>query len=263
MSEAPFMSSSRIAVVTGGNRGIGLAIAAELVARGLRVIATSRDAGEGERAARSIGAESHALDVTSNASVDALAKDLAGGVDVIVNNAGIALDGFDAQIARRTVDTNFFGAVRVTDRLLPLARPGGRIVMISSGLGSLSSLGEALRDRFSAPDLSRNDLTLLVEAFVRDVGAGDHEKKGFPSSAYGVSKIAMNAFTRIVAREIAADPRRILINAACPGWVRTRMGGTGAPRSPEDGAKTPVWLALLPEGGPQGGVFRDEEQIPF
>lgn len=73
----------------------------------------------------------------------------------------------------------------------------------------------------------------------------------------------MNTYVRILARELAADPRRILVNAACPGWVRTRMGGKSAPRSPEEGAKTPIFLALLPEGGPSGGFFRDERPVPF
>jgi carbonyl reductase 1 len=73
----------------------------------------------------------------------------------------------------------------------------------------------------------------------------------------------MNALVRVLARELAADPRRILVNAACPGWVRTRMGGHAAPRSVEHGARTPVWLALLPEGGKSGGFFRDERPIPW
>jgi len=77
----------------------------------------------------------------------------------------------------------------------------------------------------------------------------------------GISKVLLNALTRVLAVVLAGDPRRILVNAACPGWVRTRMGGEGAPRSPEEGARTPVWLALLPDGGPTGGVFRDQKPV--
>ena len=257
------MAPARLAVVTGANRGIGLAIARQLVERGLRVVATSRDEREGRAAAASIGAEHHALDVTDDASVEALGRDLAAGLDVLVNNAGVALDGFDASVARRTVDVNFHGAMRVTDRLLPLIRARGRIVMVSSGLGELAGLAAPLRRRFEAPDLGRDELRDLVESFVRDVAAGTHADHGWPSSAYRVSKIAMNALTRILARELAIDPRGITVNAACPGWGRTRMGGAGAPRTPDEGAGTPVWLALLPDDGPTGGFFRDERSVPW
>ncbi|MCL2449635.1 MAG: SDR family oxidoreductase, partial [Polyangiaceae bacterium] len=93
--------------------------------------------------------------------------------------------------------------------------------------------------------------------------SGAHARHGWPSSAYSVSKVGMNALVRVMARELAGDPRRILINAADPGWVRTRMGGPSAPRSVEDGARTPVWLAELPEDGPSGGFFRDQRAAQF
>ncbi len=238
--------SARVAVVTGSNRGIGKAIAEGLTQAGLRVLATTRAD----------------LDVASDASIEAFARTL-DGLDVLVNNAGVALDGFDADVARRTLDVNFVGTMRLTDRLLPLFRPGARIVMVSSGMGELSSVGPELRSRFSDPSLDRAGLVALVDRFVDEVRAGTHAKSGWPSNAYRISKLAMNTYVRILARELASDPRRILVNAACPGWVRTRMGGRSAPRSPEEGAKTPLWLALLPEGGPSGGFFRDERAIPF
>lgn len=260
------MNEARIAVVTGSNRGIGHEIARQLVTSGLRVIATARDATAGAHAAAEIGAEFHPLDVASAASIDAFAKHLAqkeGGLDVLIANAGIALEGFNADVARRTVDVNFYGAMHSTDKLLPLLRRGARIVMVSSGMGELSCLGPDLREQFAAPNLDRKTLLALVERFVAEVGAGTHAKSGFPSSAYRVSKVALNAFTRILARELVSDPRGILVNATCPGWVRTRMGGTSAPTSVEAGARTPVWLALLPEGGPSGGFFREQKAIPF
>jgi len=245
----------RTAVVTGANRGIGEAIAAALAARGLRVVPTSREPREGFVT----------LDVTRADHVAALAQKVAGqgGADVLVNNAGVSLDGFDERVVRRTLDANFLGAMHVTDALLPSMRRGGRIVMVSSGLGSLTGVRGEVRARFEDPRLTREGLLALVEEFPRDVAAGVHERRGWPSSAYRVSKIAMNALVRVMARELEGDPRRILVNTADPGWVRTRMGGRSAPRSVEHGARTPVWLALLPEGGPTGGFFRDEHAVAF
>jgi carbonyl reductase 1 len=142
-------------------------------------------------------------------------------------------------------------------------RAGGRIVMISSGMGELSGVRGEARARIADPALTREGLLAVVESFVTDVVAGTHTRHGWPSSAYSVSKIALNALVRVLAQELAGDPRRILVNSENPGWVRTRMGGQSAPRSVEDGARTAVWLATLPDGGPNGGFFRDEQSIPW
>jgi carbonyl reductase 1 len=259
----------RIAVVTGGNRGIGLEIGRQLAQNGLSVVLGSRDETAGLAAARPLADEgldvtAHALDVTSDAGVDAFARWLVetrGGLGALVNNAGVALDGFDAGVAEKTLEVNFTGALRVTDRLLPLMGAGGRIVMLSSGLGHTGSLPATLRARLKAPDLGREELVSLMRGFVSAVAAGTHASLGWPSSAYRVSKMGLDALTGVLAREVRADGRRILVNAASPGWVRTAMGGKNAPRSVEEGARTPVWLALLPEGGPQGGVFQDEAPL--
>jgi carbonyl reductase 1 len=135
--------------------------------------------------------------------------------------------------------------------------------MVSSGMGALSGVGAAVRERLERADLDRTGLLELMESFPRDVAEGVHRRAGWPSNAYAVSKVGLNALTRVLARELAGDPRRIAVNAACPGWVRTRMGGRGAPRSVAEGARTPVWLALLPPGGPSGGFFRNERAIAW
>jgi NAD(P)-dependent dehydrogenase (short-subunit alcohol dehydrogenase family) len=245
----------RVAIVTGANRGIGAVIASRLADRGLRVVATSREPQSGFAT----------LDVTRSDQIEALAARLSGegGVDVLVNNAGASFDGFDAAVASQTLEVNFFGAMRVTDAILPGMRPGGRIVMVSSGMGELSHVHGAVRTEFESPELTRPALVALMRSFVADVASGGHARRGWPSNAYSVSKVGMNALVRVLARELANDPRRILVNSACPGWVRTRMGGSAAPRSVEQGAQTPVWLALLPEGGPTGGFFRDQRPIPW
>jgi carbonyl reductase 1 len=243
----------RIALVTGANRGIGLEIARQLAAAGVTVISAARRPGDSEVL----------LDVTLKDHISALAEQLNGGLDILVNNAGTSLQGFDAEVAKQTLDVNFFGPMNITDALLPLMRTNARIVMVSSGMGELSHVGQKLRSRFDSPSLDRTALVDLMHSFVSDVAAGVHEKNGWPSNAYSVSKVGLNALTRVLARELANDSRGILVNSACPGWVRTRMGGPGAPRSPEQGARTPVWLALLPEGAKMGGFFRDKQPIPW
>ena len=261
-------SEKRVALVTGGTRGIGHAIARELARHGLRIIVGGREARLGEKVAGELGggASFQVLDVTDPDSIAAIAARLEGegGLDVLVNNAGVSLDGFDASVARRTLDVNFAGMMRLTDRLLPLLRPDARIVMVSSGMGDVSSLGAALRKEILSPSLDRAGLVALVDRFVAEVAAGTHAESGWPSNAYRVSKAAMNAYVRILARELAGDPRNVLVNAACPGWVRTAMGGASAPRSPEEGAETPAWLALLPPGDRRsGGLYRDEQPIDW
>ncbi|AUX41855.1 short-chain dehydrogenase [Sorangium cellulosum] len=256
----------RIAVVSGGNRGIGLEICRQLARRGIHVVLASRDERRGSAAAKALAeqglsVEPRRLDVADDASVEELARGIEaehGGADIVVNNAGVAMDGFDAEVARATIDVNFFGALRLTDALLPRMRPEGRIVMVTSGLGDRRSLSRPLKAQVGKADLTRDELLRLMHKFVDDVAAGRHAAEGWPTSAYAVSKMGINALTGVVARELAQDGRGILCNAACPGWVRTDMGGAHAPRSVEEGAETPVWLATLPPGGPQGGVFRDK-----
>jgi NAD(P)-dependent dehydrogenase (short-subunit alcohol dehydrogenase family) len=256
----------RTALVTGANRGLGLETAKELLGRGLRVILTSRgDDGArlaDELAAKGLRAEHRPLDVSDPESARALAESLerdAVALDVLVNNAGIALDGFNLEVARKTLDVNFFGALRVTDALLPLLTGGAAIVMVSSGMGELSAFSEPLRKRFLDPALSREALGALMQAFLRDVKERRHRETGFPSSAYRVSKAGLNALTRVLSRELSG--RKIRVNAVCPGWVRTDMGGAGATRSIERGAASILWATAAM--GPTGGFFRDGKPIDW
>jgi NAD(P)-dependent dehydrogenase (short-subunit alcohol dehydrogenase family) len=231
----------RVAVVTGGNKGIGLEICRQLSGQGLRVLLTSRDPRKGEEATQRLRKEGldvafHVLDVDSDDSVAALRSHVSqemGRADVLVNNAGILIDSRSASVLkepletfRRTLETNFFGALRTCQALVPLMRKQryGRVVNLSSGLGQLHDMGE-----------------------------------GTP--AYRVSKAALNALTRMVSVAVKGDD--ILVNSMCPGWVRTDMGGPNATRSVAQAAETAVWLAMLPHGGPSGGFFRDKQPIPW
>jgi NAD(P)-dependent dehydrogenase (short-subunit alcohol dehydrogenase family) len=257
---------AELAVVTGANRGLGLEVSHQLARRGLRVIMGSRDPAAGEAAAaplrrEGLAVEVRPLDVASPASVARFAGSLDEPLHALVNNAGASFSGFDAQVAERTLATNYFGAAAMTDALLPRLVPGARVVMVSSGMGELTAYSAELRARFLAPDLDRAGVDALAREYIEAVRGGDHGRRGWPSNAYRVSKATMNALVRVMAPALA--DRRILINAVCPGWVRTDMGGAGAPRSLEKGASGIVWAATLPPDGPTGGFFRDGKRIDW
>ncbi len=233
-------TGKRVAVVTGGNRGIGLEVCSRLAAGGLHVVLGSRSAAAGEAAARSLAArgvhvEPHPLDVTDEESVRALADHIEhalGGADVLVNNAGLLLDedgdvlDVDVQHFRDCMETNVYGPLRLAQALMPgmIARGYGRVVNVSSGAGQIASMSD-----YAPP--------------------------------YSLSKAALNALTRLLAS--AAGAADVLVNAVDPGWVRTDMGGAGAPRSVAQGADTIVWCATLPSGGPSGRFFHDRKEIPW
>jgi NAD(P)-dependent dehydrogenase (short-subunit alcohol dehydrogenase family) len=179
----------------------------------------------------------------------------------LINNAGVSLRGFDAAVAARTLEVNHFGAARMTDALLPGLAAGARVVMVSSGMGELGSFAPALRARFLDPGLDREGVDQLAQAFLDDVRRGEHQQRGWPSNAYRVSKALMNALVRVLAPTLSR--RGVLVNAVCPGWVRTELGGAAAPRSVAQGAASVVTTVMLPDDGPTGGFFRDGRAISW
>ena len=225
-----------IALVTGANRGIGRETARQLVERGYDVLLTARDEAKAAAAAEEVGARPLELDVSDPASIARAAAavgDDPGRLDVLVNNAGVGTDwgtaGVDPDFAamQAALDTNFFGAYRLTVALLPLLRESEhpRVVNVSSGMGGIAEMG------------------------------------GW-SPGYRVSKAALNATTRILSTELA--DAGVLVNSACPGFVNTDMGSQfGAKKPVEDGAAGIVWLATLQDDGPTGGFFRDGKPIAF
>ena len=228
---------TRVALVSGANRGIGREIARKLAGKGLTVVVGSRDLAKGEAAAAELGNDLMAtqLDVTDEESIRAavgFVEQEFARLDVLVNNAGIAdpwrgsAAEAEFEAVKEILETNLFGAWRLAKATIPLMRRNeyGRIVNVSSGMGQLSDMG-------------------------------GH------SPGYRLSKTGLNALTRMLTAELAGE--NILVNSVCPGWVRTDMGGPGARRSVEEGADTPVWLATLPDDGPRGGFFRDRQPIPW
>lgn len=263
----PAPSDRPVALVTGANRGLGLETCNQLRVEGFRVILTGRRESEGRAAGHQLDPSGkdisyHSLDVTDPGSLSALVSDfsrLAPRLDVLVNNAGVGLEGSDPETARRTIAVNYVGPRDVTDVLLPFMPPGSRVTMVSSGLGELSYLGRGLRPRFEDPSLTRSGLDALVAKYLTDVESGDRKRAGWPS-AYSVSKVALNALTRVLARDLSS--RGISVNAVCPGWVRTDMGGRGAPRSIPVGARSIVLGVTLPPDA-TGGFYRDGKRIPW
>lgn len=240
---------SKLALITGGNKGIGFETARQLAQSGVAVLLAARTRDKAEAAAAKLKAEGLAveplvLDVTDEASIAAAAATVAakhGALDILINNAGVMNDDPAKKVSgqslatwRSTFDTNLFGVIAVTLAFLPLLKkaPAARIVNLSSILGSLSL--------HSTP------------------GSPIH---GFLVPAYNVSKTALNGWTVQLAQELAGTA--IKVNAAHPGHVQTDMGGVDAPMAIVDGAKTSVQLALLDADGPSGGYFHLGERLPW
>jgi len=260
------------ALVTGGNRGLGLECCRQLARHGFSVLLGSRNSSGGEAAAaglrqEGLDVEAWALDVTSPASIEALARRLAERgrpLHALVNNAAVLLQGSGPGDAEQTLATNYFGAVSLSERLLPQIPAGGRVVMVSSAMGELRALAPGLRRQFLDAGLDRAALDELMSRFVESTHGKRPRADAWPSgsyAAYSVSKVGLNSFVRLRAPALAA--RGVLLNAVCPGWVRTRMGGRSAPRGIPEGAASIVWAATLPADGPTGGFFRDGQRIDW
>ncbi len=221
---------SRVALVSGASRGIGAEIARELAAEhGFLVFAGARKQDDVERADR---IEPIELDVTHQEMIDAARVRIeadVGQLDALVNNAGVYGDPvgaaeYDLERAHEVLEVNTFGPWRMIEAFLPLLRNSSQPRIVN-----VSS------------------------------GAGQLSDMNGGRAAYRVSKAGLNALTRT----LASDERWLKVNTMCPGWVRTDMGGSAAPKSVDEGADTAVWLATLPDDGPTGGFFRDRKPIPW
>jgi len=234
------MSGERhIAIVTGGNRGIGYEVCKELARVGCNVVLTCRNEVEGRRALSKLGSGDkivfHKLDVTDINEIEMLRDWIVatyGRLDILINNAGVYLDEgvsvfeVDEKTMRDTLEANFYGAFRMCRAFVPLMQKNGygRIVNVSSGYGAMSEMGGKV-------------------------------------AAYRISKAALNTLTLIMAQELRDS--NIKVNAVCPSWVSTEMGGNMAPVTPEAAANDIVHFAILGENGQTGGFFRYKKPIPW
>ncbi len=230
-------TTQRVAIVTGANRGLGKEVGRQLAEQGDIVIVTARQLSSAQQTVEELGLDNllaAQLDITNQESVDQLVEFVQqrfSAVDVLINNAAIHYDTWqnvvnaDLNTVQETMDTNVYGAWRMTQAFLPLLQNSqqARIVNVSSGAGAIKN------QTGSTP-------------------------------AYSMSKIALNSLTLMLANQLKSSG--ILVNAVCPGWVATDMGGSGG-RPVEQGASGITWAANLPANGPTGGFFRDGEEIEF
>ncbi|TEA40000.1 hypothetical protein DBR06_SOUSAS2910043 [Sousa chinensis] len=275
-------SCARVALVTGANKGIGFAIVRDLCRQFPGdVVLTARNTARGQAAVQQLQAEGlsprfHQLDIDDLQSIRALRDFLLkeyGGLDVLVNNAGIAFKTVDSTPfhiqAKVTMKTNFFGTQDVCTELLPLIKPRGEVVNVSSfvSVSSLKKCSPELQQKFRSETITEEELVGLMNKFVEDTKNGVHRKEGWPETAYGVTKIGVTVLSRIQARKLSEQRGgdKILLNACCPGWVRTDMAGPTATKSPEEGAETPVYLALLPPDaeGPHGQFVSEKKVVQW
>jgi len=269
---------TKVAIVTGSNKGIGFAIV-----RGLcksfdgDVYLTSRDESRGKEAVKKLQEEGlnpkyHQLDIDDITTIHRLRDTMTsqyGGIDVLVNNVGIAFKNADptpfAEQAVVTMKTNYYGTVAACDILIPIVKSGGRIVNVSSMGGSMSlkKCSDANQQFFRSIDITQQELTDKMRDFVEKAKLGTHIEAGYSNSAYGMSKVGMTTLTKIWARKLRKEGKNdVIMNACCPGWIRTDMGGPKASKTPDQGAETPLYLATLPAGiSTPHGEFLSEKTI--
>ncbi|KAI3743933.1 hypothetical protein L1987_57004 [Smallanthus sonchifolius] len=292
--ESNFLATQRYAIVTGSNQGIGLEICKQLASKGVLVVLTARDEEKGKAAMKTLEGCSffkhlvfHQLDVLDPSSISSLAdfvKSEYGKLDILVNNAGILGLSVDTNaiealairddsgyikwgeissqphnLGEKGIQTNYYGAKRMTEAFMPLLSlsDSPRIVNVSSSSGKLKFVINewACNILNDTKALSKERIDEILEVFLKDLKEGSLELKNWPSflSAYTLSKAAMNAYTRLFAEK---HPNYI-INSVCPGWVKTNLSLFTGPLNVEEGARSVVRLALLPE---HSGLFfyRDE-----
>ncbi|GAB1315393.1 hypothetical protein MFIFM68171_05603 [Madurella fahalii] len=292
------MSYARIGVVTGANKGIGYATVRQLALQypksplntgPLLIYLGARDASRGRdavtqlttedpalRLAKALRADGgptdikfHQIDISDSPSIqsfaDFLRREHPDGIDFVINNAGIAMDGFNPHVVQTTLRCNYHGTLECTRAFIPLLRPsGGRIVNVGSVVGRLNKYSPSIRERFLRAQ-SVDDITALMDDFTAAVERGTEKEEGWPSAAYAVSKAGTIGMTLQIAAELkrAGGKDGVLVNVCCPGWVVTDLTKGKGHKNPDQGAQTPVMLAIGEIGGKSGGFWEEGREVSW
>ncbi len=270
----------------------------------LLIYLTARDQGKGEAAVKALqddpqlkkaralardgglaSIKYYPLDISKRQSImnfaSFLKEEHSEGIDMVVNNAGIAMDGFgmprsglscllctltfstDINVVEQTLQCNYYGTLTATESLLPLIRDGGRLVNVSSMVGHLNSkYSAAIRSAFASSKVV-SDVTRLMEDFTAAVKQGNEKEQGWPSAAYAVSKSGITGMTRAIAVQHKQQGGKVLVNSCCPGYVSTDMTKNRGRKTVDEGAQTPVLLALGDIGGTTGEFWQHERVIEW
>lgn len=285
---------TRVAAVTGGNKGVGFGCVRQLALKyssskfndgPLLIYLTARNQQRGETALKEIrqdpqlkkakalqedGGLSHIeylpLDIDSKESIQSFAEHLKKehpeGVDILINNAGIAMQGFNADVVKQTLHSNYYGTMEVTRQVLPQIRSGGRLVNVASAAGHIDqSYSASIRKRFLEATKT-DEITALMEEFLSAVEKDDY-KGTWPGAAYRVSKAGVIGMTKSIATENARTGSKALVNSCCPGYVNTDMTKGNGTKTIDQGAETPVLLALEDIGGSNGDFWSDGRKVSW
>ncbi|KAJ9478124.1 Short-chain dehydrogenase [Pseudozyma hubeiensis] len=272
------------ALVSGGNRGLGYGIVRRLAnefpsspistssSDKLTIYLGSRDVSKGEDAKKSITSELakdvqdrvlievRQLDATSHESISKLGAELESGVDILINNAGIAMDGFDASVAKQTVATNYYALQDVINNIK--VKDGGRIVNVASLAGVLKGFGDNVRERFvNAKTIADSDA--LMQEFQNVVADGSWKDKGWKGAAYATSKSGVIAYTRALAKQYQQEGKKVDVVSCCPGYVNTDMTKGKGYKTLDQGAETPVLLALGKLDAKPGEFWSEKKSVDW
>jgi len=253
------MNDKKTIVVTGSNKGIGYAIIERLAKEHPEydIIMAVRTVSNGEEALKKLAASNpdiekrvrvEELDVSNFESIDKFVSRI-GPIDILINNAGIAAkgDNFDAKIVQDTFQTNFYGTIELSEKMVKNINNNGKIITVGSSAGLLNKIkDEKLKESFANPKITRSELFDLAKLYYDSVVDDTFEQKGFPKQGYAMSKLCINTYAKILGQQKEVLDKNIQVYVFCPGWCRTDMAGDKAPKSAEDGADTCAYLVDLP-----------------